>query len=60
MSQIEFEFDNEKNIKIEGKRIFLSCEHFPIKVKTTSKKGKEQKRIINLRFKHGLLKIMMT
>jgi len=60
MPQIEFEFDNAKNIKIEDKKIFLSCEHFPIKVKTTNIKGKEQKRIINLRLKHGLLKIMMS
>ena len=60
MSQIEFEFDNEKNIKIEGKKIMLTHDNFPIKVKTTSKSGKEQKRIINLRLKHGLLKIMMS
>ncbi len=60
MPQIEFEFDNEKNIRIEGKRILLTCENFPIKVKTKNEQGKEQKRIINLRLKHGLLKIMMS
>ena len=60
MTQIEFEFDNSKNIKVDGKRILFSAEHFPIKIKTTSNNGKEQKRIINLRLKHGLLKIMMT
>ena len=60
MSQIEFEFDSSTNIKLEGKRILLSAENFPIKVKTKSREGKEQKRIINLRLKHGLLKIMMS
>lgn len=59
MTEIVFEFDSTKNIKVEGKRILLSAENFPIKVKTTNMNGKEQKRIINLRLKHGILKIMM-
>lgn len=59
MTQIEFEFDSCSNIKLDGKKILLSADNFPIKVKTKSK-GKEQKRIINLRLKHGLLKIMMS
>jgi hypothetical protein len=60
MTQIEFELDNSNNIKIDGKRILLSAENFPIKVRTSSGRGKEQKRIINLRIKHGILKIMMS
>lgn len=60
MTQIEFEFDSSSNIKLDGKKILLSADNFPIKVKTKSKEGKEQKRIINLRLKHGLLKIMMS
>jgi hypothetical protein len=60
MEQIEFELDNSNNIKIDGKRILLSAENFPIKVRTACHNGKEQKRIINLRIKHGILKIMMS
>jgi hypothetical protein len=60
MTQIEFELDSPDNIKIDGKRIVLTAENFPIKVKTKSQRGMEQKRIINLRIKHGILKIMMS
>ena len=60
METIIFELDNNKNIRWSGNKIILNADNFPIKVKTKNKDCKEIKRVIDVRVKHGLIKIQIN
>ena len=60
MKTIEFEFDSEKDIKVEGKKLIVTHKHFPIKIKASTRNGNEVKRVVSLKFKCGVPRILLS
>lgn len=61
MTQIVFEFDNDKNIKLNGNNVTLNTEHFPVKVRIKDDVSKKETvRVIMAVRKYNRLKLMMN
>lgn len=61
MTQIVFEFDNDKNIKLSGNNVIINTEHFPVKVRIKDElTKKETVRVIMAVRKYNRLKLMMN
>jgi hypothetical protein len=60
MKTIEFEFDSEKDIKLDGKKVIVTSKHFPIKIKASTRNGTEVKRVVSLKIKCGVPRILLS
>jgi hypothetical protein len=60
MKTIEFEFDSEKDIKVEGNKVIVTSKHFPIKIKASTRNGTEIKRVVSLKIKCGIPRILLS
>jgi len=60
MKTIEFEFDSEKDIKLDGKKVIVTSKHFPIKIRASTRNGTEVKRVVSLKIKCGVPRILLS
>ena len=61
MTEITFEFDNDKNIQHTGNSVKVNSGHFPIKVRIKdSASKKETVRVIFAKWKYKKLKLLMN
>jgi hypothetical protein len=61
MTEITFEFDNDKNIQYTGNSVKVNSAHFPIKVRIKDAKTKQETvRVIMAIRKYKKLKLIMN